>query len=251
MSMNVSRRLELISIIGRELQDRYTYTDLYAYLAAFGVPKVEDGATYSKWVYTKEALASADQETILNVARDLDLLTGEDVPTSAQKESADPPRNWNDTNQFRLFISHISKDKQIALKLSRALAGYDINGFVAHENIHPTALWEDEILKALNTMDALVAVHTKGFSESTWTQQEIGVALGRGMKVISFKMGEDPTGFLSRRQALARRNRNAEEIAAQISQLLFEDERTKIKLASAQVYRINAERDEEYAKDQS
>ena len=249
--MKVSRRLDLICDIGRELQDRYTYTDLYSYLAAFGVAQLEDGATNSKWVYTKEALATEDLETVLSIARDLDLLAEEEEPPYRATDPLQPPQNWVDTKQFRLFISHISQVKLIAQKLSSALASHDISGFVAHEDIHPTALWEDEILKALNTMDALVAVHTKGFSQSYWTQQEIGIALGRGVKVISFKMGEDPTGFLSRRQALPRRKYTASEIASQIAQLLYEDESTKFKLASAEAYRINKERDAEYASDQS
>jgi len=62
-------------------------------------------------------------------------------------------------------------------------------------------------------MDAFLAIHTLGFKDSFWTQQEIGFAVGRSMKIISFKMGEDPTGFISKHQALPRRGRTAEEIA--------------------------------------
>jgi hypothetical protein len=47
-------------------------------------------------------------------------------------------------------------------------------------------------------MDAFLAIHTPGFKDSFWTQQEIGFAVGRGVKIISFKMGEDPTGFISK-----------------------------------------------------
>lgn len=83
-------------------------------------------------------------------------------------------------------------------------------------------------------MDAFIAIHTPGFSNSYWTQQEIGVALGRGIKVISFKMGEDPTGFISKHQALARRDRRAEDVAKEINELLLADERTLAKLSAAQ-----------------
>ena len=62
-------------------------------------------------------------------------------------------------------------------------------------------------------MDAFIAIHTPGFSASFWTQQEVGFAVGRGVKIISLRMGEDPTGFISKHQALARRQRTAEEIA--------------------------------------
>lgn len=79
----------------------------------------------------------------------------------------------------------------------------------------------------------MVAVHTLGFSKSFWTQQEVGFALGRGVKVISFKMGENPTGFISKHQALPRRNRTAEQIAEEIDRLLSEDGRTAKRLAHA------------------
>ena len=60
------------------------------------------------------------------------------------------------------------------LKLKDALKAYHISSFVAHEDIMPTLPWQIEIERALNTMDAMLAIHTKGFSESSWTQQEIG-----------------------------------------------------------------------------
>jgi hypothetical protein len=103
---------------------------------------------------------------------------------------------------------------------------------VAHEDIHPTLEWQLEIEKALWNMDAFLAVHTVGFRNSIWTQQEIGFALGRGIKVISLKMGEDPTGFISKRQALARKGRQAEQIAVEINAILEGDSATRERLAS-------------------
>ena len=84
-------------------------------------------------------------------------------------------------------------------------------------------------------MDAMVAVHTKGFSASFWTQQEIGFALGRGVKVISFKYGEDPTGFIGKHQALPRLRKSAEEIATEIDKLLVADLRTADRLSEAKL----------------
>lgn len=205
--MRVADRLALVSRIGRELQRRYTFGELHHYLAAFGVSALIDGRRDSKWAYTKEALAPASLDTILKIAADLEI----DAPAVDERPS-DLPKNWRGSDDFRLFISHISKDKDKAMRLREALAAYAISGFVAHEDIHPTALWEQEIERALHAMDAMVAVHTVGFSKSFWTQQEVGFALGRGVKVISFKIGEDPTGFISKRQALPRRKRTAEQI---------------------------------------
>lgn len=226
--MRVSEKLALIDKIGRELQSRFSYNDIDVFLAEFGVSAPTTVTTNSKWVYSKTALQGQSEETILKIAKELELAQG----TSTVADLT-PPRNWQGTSLFRLFISHISKDKLKATRLKECLTPYDIAGFVAHEDIHPTLEWQDEIMRGLNTMDAMVAIHTPGFSESTYTQQEVGFALGRGIKIISFEMGEQPTGFISRRQSLPRRSRSAEEIAAEINRLLLEDGRTNEKLRAA------------------
>ena len=223
--MRISDKLALIDKIGRELQSRFSYSDIDVFLAEFGVTAPNSVTANSKWVYSKTALQGQSEETILRIARELELTHG----TSAIADLT-PPRNWKQTSLFRLFISHISEDKVKATRLKECLAPYGIAGFVAHEDIHPTLEWQDEIMRGLNTMDAMVAIHTRGFSQSTYTQQEVGFALGRGVKVISFEMGEQPTGFISRRQSLPRRSRTAEEIAEEINRLLLEDSRTGEKL---------------------
>lgn len=222
--------MDLLEKVGSELQQRYTYVDIDAFFSALGIStsNIETSGTNSKRVYAKAVLAKVPNDELLRVATELDL-----VPPSASFTTTVPPKNWQDTKEFRLFISHISKDKLIATRLKDALAKYEIAGFVAHEDIHPTLPWQDEIERALQTMDALIAVHTPGFSASIWTQQEIGYALGRGVKVISFKMGEDPTGFIGKHQALPRRSRTAEQIAEEIDKLLAEDTRTKGRLQEA------------------
>lgn len=226
--MRVAEKLDLIDAIGRELQQRYTYVEIDAFLAEFGLEPPAQVSSNSKWVYSKAALNGQSEELILRVAAELDITVG-----SSASGLIEPPENWRDTAEFKLFISHVSKDKHIATRLREALEKYSIAGFVAHEDIHPTLEWQGQLERALWHMDAMVAVHTEGFSASYWTQQEIGFALGRGVYVISFKWGEDPTGFISKLQALPRRKRTAEEIAAEIDRLLSSDERTKAKLNEA------------------
>ncbi|WP_295986505.1 toll/interleukin-1 receptor domain-containing protein [uncultured Variovorax sp.] len=226
--MRATERMDLLEKIGTELQSRYTFTDIDGFFGALGIRTQDFEYGGSKRVYAKEVLKFAEERDVLRVADELGLLTGPGLNAAAQ-----PPANWQDTKAFRLFISHVSKDKQIATRLKGALAAYDIAGFVAHEDIHPTLAWQDEIERALVTMDALIAVHTVGFSASMWCQQEVGFALGRGTKVISFKMGEDPTGFIGKHQALPRRNRTAEQIAEEVDKLLEADPRTRERLDEA------------------
>jgi hypothetical protein len=201
----------LIDKIGRASQARFGYAEIDAFLAEFEISPPENVGMNSKWVYSKAALHGVQTDILLKIAVELDI----DVPRS-QSTAASPPKNWRDTAHFRLFISHISREKNKATRLKDCFAPYGISGFVAHEDIHPTLEWQSEIERALHAMDAFVAIHTPGFSASFWTQQEVGFAVGRGVKIISFKMGEDPTDFISKHQALARRGRTAEEIAKEI-----------------------------------
>jgi hypothetical protein len=232
--MRVSVRLDLISRIGRELQNRYTFSELYSYLSAFKVPKLEDGPTDSKWSYVKAVLDNQSNDIIIEIANDLEIDVPESIASSASTNERILPRIWEGSSNFRLFISHLAKNKDKAIRLKETLEYYSISGFVAHEDIDPTLEWQAEIERGLYAMDAMVTIHTKGFSTSYWTQQEIGFALGRNKKVISLKMDEDPTGFISKHQALSRRNRKAEEIAAEINDLLQIDAQTNRKLKNAQ-----------------
>jgi hypothetical protein len=228
--MKVSERLSVIEKIAAEMQARYTYADINAYFRAMSVGTPNSWGDFnSKRVYAKAILSGLPLDVIGRIADDLDL--GALAHVSAQ---ANPPAVWHPSRDFRLFLSHLSKDKDKATRLRDCLKPYAITAFVAHEDIHPTLEWQAEIERGLLAMDALVAIHTPGFSASFWTQQEIGYALGRGIKVISFRMGEDPKGFISKHQALSRHRKSAEQIAEDIRDLLANDARTGARLAEAQ-----------------
>ena len=67
--------------------------------------------------------------------------------------------------------------------------------FVAHEDIKPLKKWREEIEKALKSMDLLLALLTEDFRKSKWTDQEVGVAIGREVRVMPVRMGKIPTGL--------------------------------------------------------
>ena len=165
--MRVSDKFALIDKIGRELQSRYTYDGINAFLAEFHLKGPSEFTGNSKWLYSKAALHGVSNDILIKIADELDL-----VLPQAQAAKALLPANWKSTTEFRLFISHISKHKDKATRLKQCLAPYAISGFVAHEDIHPTLEWQREIERALFAMDAFIAIHTPGFSQSFWTQQE-------------------------------------------------------------------------------
>ena len=108
---------------------------------------------------------------------------------------------WGD-GALRVFISHVAKDKEFAASLKVSLEGRGMASFVAHEDIEPMREWELEIEHALFSMDVLIALLTEGFSESKWTDQEVGVALGRRVPILPIRMGKDPYGFMAKYQAI-------------------------------------------------
>jgi hypothetical protein len=225
--MRASEKMALIDRIGRELQSRFDFFEIDAYLAEFKI-STRGGDWSSKLRYSKAALHGEPTDRIIAIAEDLDI---ENLPDQDGVSSS--PQNWMETTKFRLFISHLAKHKDRAIRLKDCLVPYEISGFVAHEDIRPTLEWQLEIERALNTMDAFLAIHTVGFKDSFWAQQEVGFALGRRVKIISFKMDEDPTGFISKHQALPRKNRTAEQIAEEVDTILSSDPLNSEKLMLA------------------
>ncbi len=102
----------------------------------------------------------------------------------------------------RIFISHRDGEKARVQNLADALEGYGMSCFVAHETIPADEEWQKVIEDGLDTMELMVAVVTDDFHDSVYCMQEVGYALGRGVPVISLKVGKkDPRGFISKKQA--------------------------------------------------
>ncbi len=82
------------------------------------------------------------------------------------------------------------------MQLKTALQTYGIVCFVAHEDIEPSQGWLREMENALHSMDAFVALLTKDFHQSVWTNQEVGFALCREVPVAPVNMAINPRGFM-------------------------------------------------------
>ena len=130
---------------------------------------------------------------------------------------------WGD-GVVRVFISHISEDKVFANGIKESLYRYGISAFVAHEDIEPIKTWELEIERALFSMDILMALLTEGFSESKWTDQEVGVAVGRGVPILPVRFGKDPYGFIGKIQAIPGSD-STRQVAEAVFHYLFSNEK--------------------------
>jgi hypothetical protein len=139
-------------------------------------------------------------------------------------------RIWQPEGRFRVFLSHRSDVKTEIGKLRDDLAAFGVACFVAHSDIKPTREWQAEIENAVFSADALVAAMTPGFHESDWTDQEIGIAFGRGIPIIALRLGQDPYGFIGKFQALTTSWENA---AREIVKLLSSEEALLVSYVAA------------------
>ncbi len=106
---------------------------------------------------------------------------------------------------LRAFLSYSSKDKKFAGSIKGLLEIYNVDAFLAHEDISPAADWQQTILKSLNRCSLFIPLITKqNFHDSLWTDQECGIALARG-KVILPIVSRIPYGFLEKFQAYRRK----------------------------------------------
>jgi hypothetical protein len=126
------------------------------------------------------------------------------------------PSFWR-LGHFRVFVGHLATHQQLAADLAFALLlRYQISAFVAHRDIEPTREWQNEIELALRTCDAFIALLTPEFHESNWTDQEIGFAMGRGVLIVSVRLGQDLYGFIGKFQALNGKSVSGEALAAEL-----------------------------------
>lgn len=218
-------RIALIADITQAILEKLKPDEFEHFFKCFNVyPK--DLVTYEdygeSWVDAKRTLQKLNNDTLKTIAEELEL--------SLTPILTLPPKNWENTTMAKAFISHTSEQKNIAKRLRDELRPHNIDAFVAHEDIKPSEEWEKEIDRALKTMDFFISIHTEGFNERTWCQQEIGYAVARNIKIIPVKFDgkQDPQGFIGKIQALARAGKDAQSLALDIIEILKTDKKTKI-----------------------
>lgn len=175
------------------------------------------------------------------------ILDGRPIPGTSPAISSTPEaldRLW-DRDCLRLFLSHLSSEKVAVSRLKRELYVLGASGFVAHEDIEPSLEWQGEIETALRTMDAMAALLTPGFSESKWTDQEVGFALGLGRPVVAVRCPTTPHGFIARVQGVRGDLTKPAELAGAIVDVLLKRPETGQSMREALV--VALERSDSYA----
>ncbi|WP_278355101.1 MULTISPECIES: toll/interleukin-1 receptor domain-containing protein [Idiomarina] len=208
--MHPSERIKHIKEISKELsKEEWSLVDLT--LKQFGLPWTDQWSG-DKENYVIEMLSTADDSPLLELAKHLGV--------ASQLESPEEPAFWL-SGEARVFLSHLAKNKVETTQLKNQLESFGISAFVAHEDIEPTKEWQTEIESALATMDALIALLTPGFKESNWCDQEVGVAIGRRLPIISIRQGLDPYGFIGKYQAVQGAGKKTPQLAKEIFDLFI------------------------------
>jgi hypothetical protein len=228
--MKPLEKIKLIDDIGRELQSRMTFSEIDSYFETYGIPTGHTPSYNSKYVYVKEVLPKINDEIVIAIASELNIKHDFQSKLPAFKDNS--TAFWK-SGHFKLFICHLSSFKKTIGILKKELERFGITAFVAHEDIEPTKEWQEEIEKGLFSMDALCAVLIPGFKESNWTDQEIGVAIGRGVLVIPVRKELDPYGFIGKYQGYQALGKNIGEVAEGIFQILVRNPKTRNKMLSS------------------
>ncbi len=229
--MRASQRVMVISAVGEKLAPRgWAIADLI--LEQFGVVP-DDYTDGDVELHIHRSLASVEANVLVELAEHFD------VPVQAGVRPDSGELLWR-KGEVRVFISHLAVDKVKATSLARAMDPYGITSFVAHEQIHPSLEWQQEIERALRSMDAMVAMVTPDFPKSNWTDQEVGFALGRGLLVIPIQLGLDPYGFFGKHQAVKGSGRKAKDISADVYDALVVNPLTQSRMARPAIDRFAA-----------
>lgn len=229
--MKPSDRIHLIRDVAKALgQESWNLIDLT--LKQFGLPWTNDwNGGSDREAYVIDMISESSDESLLEL--------GKHVGAVSELENVEAPTFWQE-KQPRIFISHISATKKAVAGLKVQLEDYGLSAFVAHEDIEPTREWQDEIEGALATMDALVAVLVPGFAESKWTDQEVGVAVGRRVPIVPLKAGLDPYGLIGKYQALQVKGKTNDVIALEVIEILAGKPQIASKISRALVERLKA-----------
>ena len=102
-----------------------------------------------------------------------------------------------------MFLSHRACYRKQVAHVREHLESQGVSCFLAHEDVTPSMMWQNEILNALNTMDIFIGFITDDFHSGGWPDQEVGYACMRDVSRVFVKLeGVDPVGMVAREQAL-------------------------------------------------
>lgn len=102
---------------------------------------------------------------------------------------------------LRVFLSYYHADRSLAGRVGTQLQRLGIGVFVAHDDINPSQVWQERILRELQNCHAFLLLLTRKFHTSKWTDQETGLAIEKRKVIVPLSVDVNPYGFAGRFQA--------------------------------------------------
>ena len=182
-----------------------------------------------------ENIFSTDSSLISDVIDhfDIDLWYQQKEPEKYQRVfvgSAIATADFWKEGYLKMFVSHLSSNRERMSAMKASLDKWGISAFIAHEDIEASKEWRDEVEAGLETMDVMVAVVEPGFKESDWCAQEVGFALGRKVDIIPLRAGLDPFGFFGKYQGIQIKGKYPDDVANEIAQTILKKPKHRSKL---------------------
>lgn len=107
------------------------------------------------------------------------------------------------TSNIKIFLSHSDEDKKIASELKSILSKYDLDVFLAHEDIEGGSDWVAKLYEEIQDSKIFIMLLTKNYHSSNYTEQETGIAINCRKTILPICIDETrPYGFASSKQAI-------------------------------------------------
>lgn len=223
--MQPGERIRLINKCSKLLAQNPDWAEIDFILDQFGFPTTDDWEPYPDEVLSTSKFRYV-REMIKGHWIPSHQLTQLESYLSSDERLDNPSDNPWQPDAFRVFLTHVSREKAMTTRVKGSLAPYGFDAFVAHQDIEPGVEWVRNIVAALRSCDALVALLHEGFKESNWCDQEVGFVYGRGQPVVPISVDFVPYGFLGSVQAVKAKNLQASDIAKEVVDVLARDKKT-------------------------
>ncbi len=226
-SVRAIDRVRAIQAIVATMEAAMGFEDIRVFFDAMDVPPETDDFGNpiggSKRQVIRSFVDHCQNAKLLDIAEQFGL---ELNLTSSSIAQLGESKYWS-ADHFRVFISHVHTEKVSAANLKFSLQRFGISCFVAHEDIDPSDEWRDEILRCLNSMDAMLVILSSDFNASKWTDQEVGFAVCRDVLIVPLNKGAQPYGFIEKFQSYNTQSRKIGEVAQKVFDTIATNRRTR------------------------
>ncbi|MFM8325092.1 MAG: toll/interleukin-1 receptor domain-containing protein, partial [Pirellulaceae bacterium] len=88
-----------------------------------------------------------------------------------------------------VFISHSSRDKEVAKELVAALERQGIRCWIDHRNLTPGIRWDGQLKSAIDSCRSMLLLESEHSNLSPEVQAELGIARQRRIPIVPVKLG--------------------------------------------------------------